>query len=139
MPVAVGRQAGREIARQAGLSGVTVAKVRGSLAQSGQIEDPAVRVGARGYTYPAPVLARPPGELPGTGLGEAVGQLFTRGDRRVPVALHLGICLLEHEATCSTSRIHERTPILHGPGEESWRAKKRLVYVRSPRVKAPAS
>ncbi len=74
--------ADREIARQSGLSGVTVAKVRGSLAQSGQIEDPAVRVGARGYTYPAPVLARPLGGLPGTGLGEAMGQLFTRGERR---------------------------------------------------------
>lgn len=74
--------ADREVARQAGLSGVTVAKIRGDLAQSGQIAEPAVRIGAHGYTYPAPGLDRSLGELPAPGLGEQIGQLFSNADRR---------------------------------------------------------
>lgn len=80
--------ADREIGRRCGLAQPTVAAVRAELERTAQIEQTATRVGQGGYTYSvgANPKQRPPGELPGAGLGEivgdAVGRLFTPDERR---------------------------------------------------------
>lgn len=76
--------ADRAIGRQTGLSSNTVGRVRDALAASAQVEQPGTRLGAGGYTYRVGTNAkqRPPGELPDTGFGEQVGQLFTPSERR---------------------------------------------------------
>jgi len=80
--------ADREVGRRCGLAQPTVARLRGELESTAQIEQTDVRVGHGGYTYTVGtnVKQRPAGELPGEGLGErvgsAIGRMFTSGERR---------------------------------------------------------
>jgi ParB-like nuclease domain len=100
--------ADREIGRRCGLAQPTVAAVRTELERTAQIEQTATRVGQGGYTYSVGANAkqRPPGELPGAGLGEivgdAVGRLFTtderRGQRRIAQYLQRLAIALEDQA-----------------------------------------
>ncbi len=80
--------ADREIGRRCGLAQPTVARLRGELESTAQIEQTDVRVGHGGYTYTVGtnVKQRPAGELPNSGIGErlgdAVGRVFTSEERR---------------------------------------------------------
>ncbi len=69
----------REIGRRAGLAGNTVSSIRQQLEESAQIEHTQERVGKGGYTY---TPQRQLGELPEAGLGSAVKDLFTKGERK---------------------------------------------------------
>lgn len=80
--------ADREVGRRCGLAQPTVARLRGHLESTAQIERTDIRVGQGGYTYTVGtnVKERPAGALPGEALGDvvsgAVGRLFTSGERR---------------------------------------------------------
>ncbi len=79
--------ADREIGRRCGLSSNTVGAVRERLEADAQIEQPETRVGGGGYVYEVGrnQKQRSLGQLPDTGLGEAignaVGRLFTKPER----------------------------------------------------------
>lgn len=101
--------ADREIARRSGLSGVTVAKVRQGLAQGGQIAEPGIRVGARGYTFTAPQIDTTPTEADTRGDKARRGDddltpADRQGQRRIADHIRRALIVFEEQRRLTTWR-----------------------------------